>query len=321
MKALTIALSLSSAAIGAATHGVDQQVDRFDDHHMQQSRRALNVKVDVCLDATNYFGWSDGDNFLRLYHECECFGDLSKDFRMECTMKSFCFSEDDGLSQKCITRKSIYDFHVDPESGYLQDIRSIISTDIYESGFPFSGNFTSVSSTGCIQEVRSSFPQFSIGQIIEVCNEHCPAFLEKNQYSQEQIQELCPVTFLDGKQCNSHGRDSCRKTHAGRHETVDSTLNPLMYLSTPDCSNVYPCLTSSCQAYPQVDTAPQRRLFSYPKCKIVSDEGDKTGIIFPASDDDELGLGGPANLVEQSAAYHASAIFSCVIGIVALLWL
>jgi len=301
--------------IGGVIHSGDHDVQQQIDARTGIQNRRLGVKVNVCLDATKYFGWSDGDNFLKLYHECECSGDLNKDFTMSCVMRNYCFSEnEDGINEMCISRKNVYDFHVDPDTGFLKGLRSVVTTDLYESGFPFSGNFTSVSSSGCIQEVRSSFPDYGMGQVMEVCNENCEAFLRKNQYSQERITELCPVTYLDGVQCNSHGRVSCRKMF-GRRKVNQTITNSMIYLSTPDCSNVYPCLTSSCQAYPQVDIAPQRRLLNYPKCSIAGDDGDKKGVIIVGDDNENLS-GGPARVVQDSAAYGSSVLVPLVIAAV-----
>ncbi|CAJ1932378.1 unnamed protein product [Cylindrotheca closterium] len=317
MKTTVLILSLSTSVLGGVVHSGDEQTDLFDTlHHNAQDNEAmqnrrLNVKVDVCLDATKYFGWSDGNNFLRQNYECACSGDLSKDFTMKCEMRNYCFEDDDGINEKCISRTNIYDFHVDPDTGFIKELRGITTMDSYESGYDFSGNFTSVSSSACIQEVRSSFPEYVMGQVMEVCNEHCEAFLRKNNYSQERIVELCPVTILDGVQCNSHGRVSCRKMY-GRRNQNETGADAMIYLSTPDCSNVYPCLKSSCQAYPQVDIAPQRRLLQYPKCGIAGEEEDKTLILL--GDDDENVLGGPAKVVQNSAAYGSSVLISLTIG-------
>lgn len=292
------------------TTGGAQRMEHLEDHLRNidasteeaiQNRRRLDMKVNVCVDAINYFGWDDGDNFLRLYHNCECSGDLKKDFLMKCEMKNHCFKDEDGIDEQCISRTNIYNFHVDSDSGSLKELRGVTTMDTYESGFLFGGNFTSISATGCINDVRNHFPDLGMGQIIEVCNENCEAFLSKNQYAQERIRELCPATFVDGVKCNSAGRVSCRKQKQD---------DPNIYLSTPDCSNVYPCLTSSCQGYPQVDTTPQRHLYNYPKCNMGVIPDDK----IPYNDS---GKSVPVKVI-GSSAFGSSALSPFIQAIAAI---
>lgn len=250
---------------------------------MNQDSRRLNINE--CLDATDYFDWDTtnaGENLLRLYYNCSCSGDFGSAFSMHCVLENHCFgggdhinrgndgddsnvslAQDTNITEQCVTRSFTYDFLVDTETRELLDIPRFVASDVFESGFGFSGNFTGVNYNPCRIRLQQEYG-YGREDALSICNNRttCEAFFKDNPTLRaDEIDYICPIVMVDGVECNAFNLVECADFD---NETQTR------YIAMPDCSNVDPCLTSSCQAYPRVDTSPERFLFRYPKCDATT---------------------------------------------------
>ncbi|CAJ1962256.1 unnamed protein product [Cylindrotheca closterium] len=294
-------LSLCQSAIAAAVSSdgmynaanqmfIVEEVENLammNQHH--QERRLNVVVVNECLDATDYFAWDStnaGENLLRLYYECTCSGDFGSEFSMICVLDNHCFvggngggGDEDVIStaqntnltfpttEQCVTRSFTYDFTVDTFTGAISDISRFGSSDVFESGFGFTGNFTNVNYNPCRIALQLEY-DYTIQDAIATCNNRttCEAFFNENTTRTPlEIDYICPTVLYNDVECQAFNLLAC----ADFDETTQTR-----YVAMPDCSNVNPCLTTSCQAYPRIDTAPERFLFRYPECEKNEDADD-----------------------------------------------
>ncbi|KAL3931438.1 MAG: hypothetical protein SGBAC_011310 [Bacillariaceae sp.] len=245
--------------------------------------RRLNQPVNECLDGSDWLNWdsvSNGVNLLRKYFECECTGDLASFFSMKCSMTNHCFfepTEDSdividrrGLLEKCVTRVGTYDFRVDPDTGIINELTRLAESDEFISGFNVTGTIENVNWIPC-SNILVNMYSMNRRDAYETCSERerCESFLSSENYASEQIEYICPVAKFNGLECQALNLAACADF---------DPLFGILYTKMPDCSNVIPCLTSSCQPYKRVNAAPQRNLFRYPEC----DATDSFVVDFPS---------------------------------------
>lgn len=267
-------------------------VDEVESVMNHPHRQLQSIVVTECLDATDYFNWDStnaGENLLRLHYECTCSGDFGSAFSMVCVLDNHCFdnsAEEDVVSiaqnnnstvppvqiqpivEQCVSRSFSYDFVVDTTTGELFYIARFVSTDVFESGFGFEGNFTAVNYNPCRIELQLEH-DYEMEDAIATCNNRttCEAFFNANTtLTSTQIDYICPKVLYNGVECQEFNLLACE---------VYDTETQTRFVAMPDCSNVNPCLTSSCQAFPRIDTKPERFLFRYPECDD-SDNNDPT---------------------------------------------
>eukprot|EP00980_Cylindrotheca_fusiformis_P010943 scaffold2499_cov125-Cylindrotheca_fusiformis.AAC.34 len=224
------------------------------------SRRLQQVQINKCIDATEWFPWDEennGENYLRLYHECGCSGDFRSSFNLLCVINNFCFVADDNDTEQCMTRTESFDFSVDPDSGYITTMNRHERVDSFLTNFPVTGNFTIVHPGPC----ANALSNYSLPDAVATCTNAtaCPLALATEDYTAEEIEYLCPFVSFNGMKCQAFNQYDCQ-----------NATNETIYSLMPDCSNVNPCLTPSCQAYPVIEQNPSQRLYRYPQC---SDDG------------------------------------------------
>ncbi|CAJ1962270.1 unnamed protein product [Cylindrotheca closterium] len=245
-------------------------VAAMNNEELFRPHRRLNEPVNECLDGSDWLNWgsvSNGINLIRKYFECECTGDLASFFSMKCSLTNLCFFENEdsdvlsdrrGVLEKCVTRIGTYDFRVDPDTRIIYELSRLAESDEYISGFNVTGTMENVNWIPCSNSLVSVY-NMSRQEAYGTCSdrERCQSFLSSKDYTAEQIEYICPVAKFNGVECQGLNLAAC------------ADFDPIFgirYTSMPDCSNVIPCMTSSCQPYKRINAAPQRGLFRYPEC-------------------------------------------------------
>ncbi|CAJ1937818.1 unnamed protein product [Cylindrotheca closterium] len=222
--------------------------------------RRLNVVVNECLDATDYFSrFNNGENRLKLHYECTCSGDLGFKFTLQCELNDYCFlGGGDGTKEQCISRKNTFDFVVNSDTRVIADLTRNTQLTTYHSGFSFDGSFLTVGNNACVVELNFTY-NVPTEEAIDTCDNRCHEFfIQNSNRTQDEIEYICPTVTYDNVACKSFRMVSCL--------SVNDT-DEIRYFTMPDCSNVDPCLGTSCQPYPRIDTSPEAFLFRYPECK------------------------------------------------------
>lgn len=256
----------------------DDVLAAIQNEELLRPHRRLSEPVNECLDGSDWLNWasvSNGVNLLRKYFDCTCTGDLSSFFSMRCELKNYCFFENEvydavvddrrGVLEKCVTRIGTYDFRVDPDTRKIYELARLAESDEFISGFNVTGTIENVNWMPCGNSLVDRY-NLSPREAYGTCNdrERCESFLSDKDFTPEQIEYTCPIVKFNGVECKAFNLVACAES---------DPLFGIRYTSMPDCSNVLPCMTSSCQAYQRVNEAPERGLFRYPECT------DTNGII------------------------------------------
>eukprot|EP00957_Ditylum_brightwellii_P180295 13734425-Ditylum_brightwellii.AAC.1 len=79
-----------------------------------ESRRHLQIEVNECSDATNFFisQNTNGVNVLDTYFDCKCSGDLKSYFAMVCSLENHCSIDDESGLEVCVNIERTYEFSV-----------------------------------------------------------------------------------------------------------------------------------------------------------------------------------------------------------------
>mmetsp|Transcript_28776 Transcript_28776/g.69611 ORF Transcript_28776/g.69611 Transcript_28776/m.69611 type:complete len:364 (+) Transcript_28776:38-1129(+) len=283
MKSLVVASAVSFLAIPVASTIVEEEkwnlhtskddvLAAMNNEELFRPHRRLNQPVNECLDGSDWLNWgsvSNGVNLIRKYFECECKGDLASFFSMECSLTNFCFFDNEGsdtdavvdrrgLLEKCVTRVGTYDFRVDPDTRIISELSRLAEADEFISGFNVTGTIENVNWIPCSNDLVNLY-SLTRREAYDTCSDRarCESFLSSKDYTAKQIEYICPVVKFNGVECQALNLAAC------------ADFDPLFgirYTSMPDCSNVVPCLKSSCQPYKRVNEAPERGLFRYPEC-------------------------------------------------------
>lgn len=248
----------------------DNVLAAMNNEELYRPGRRLSEPVVECLDGSDWLNWasvSNGVNLIRKYFDCECTGDLGSFFSMRCELKNYCFFDNKvsdavndrrGVLEKCVTRIGTYDFRVDPATRVIYDLARLAESDEFISGFNVTGTIENVNWFPCSNTLVDLY-SLNPAEAFDTCNdrERCESFLSSRGYTSEQIEYTCPVVKFDGEECKAFNLAQCAD--------FDPVLG-VRYTSMPDCSNVLPCMTSSCQPYVRVSEEPERGLFRYPEC-------------------------------------------------------
>lgn len=249
-----------------------------DQYHRQVQGLSSNpptINITECSNATEYFSWrtSNDVNLYQNYYNCQCTGDLNSKFTMVCSLDNYCFMENTNRStgnassmEQCISRSFTYDFLVNTTSGTINKLEmGRTCTEYITKNGPFTGklcaNIASICSVLMLNDHGYTTEESSL-----VCSDQstCRKTLPTLGYTSNRVDDLCPYTTLNDKECKSPGYVTC-----GEYNVTSQIIS----IASPDCSNVEPCATSSCQQFSSPDESPQRFLARFPQCP-----GGNTGV-------------------------------------------
>lgn len=248
----------------ASTNSADVDVGNND----QERQRRLEVEINECLDATEWFSTrsTGGVNILRTYYNCECTGDLSSYFQIACSLQDYCSTDDvnslhndDGSSTEiCLNHNVTYDFSVntiDGTSTIGQIQRGTTCVEYLQNG-PLSGPLCFVNRNVCATLMKDEH-SYSTESSVAICNSRlfCEYTLPTLGYTDEDVKGLCPTMTLNGMDCNPGGFQQC-----------GDVTSEVYYSSTPDCSNVEPCAKEYCMTKNRVEPTPRRTFLVFPEC-------------------------------------------------------
>ena len=268
-----------------------------DPTHLTHPLRHLQVygtPVAECLDATHFFGTrrTNGTNLLQEFYDCTCTGDFTKDFTLTCRLENYCFTPwqeenaspattaDDTTTTTtgntdaadadtiCVNWRTMVDFEV--QDGRISTVTRDEYCIEYLSNGPISGRggpvgaeFCWTGGAACGLQLRD-IHGFSSEESNVICQNEtmCPEVLPTLNYTAAQVQNLCMYRTLGGVKCRSQPNSLSNCTRR--------TTDGILYLSTYDCSDVEPCLQSSCLQRPFIYTKPGQNMPYYYNCPTTT---------------------------------------------------
>jgi len=230
------------------------------------STSPTQVFREKCYNATDFIPtrFTDGVNFLRDYYECSCTGDFDSLFTLSCALENYCL-EKNGTEQ-CITRKETFEFVVDSVSGEIEKMKKNYACVEYLSGSgPYSGPLCWVSSNPCAISLKNDHG-YAMTEASNICTDSsvCRSTLESLGYLAEEIENVCPFTTLNGKRCTT----DVNKKGICKDGFFEGTGRDAIHeIRMPDCSNVEPCATASCQQFKLWKESPKDGfIMRFPEC-------------------------------------------------------
>jgi len=208
------------------------------------------ITINECSDTLALFGDSEQAKAFASGIDCDCTGDLSSNYTMNCKTKNYCLEYNHGRA--CVDILFTYFLEIDQATGlltYSGFVKRSTCTTYVDGNGPGTGNSTQCkeSNPQCELVLKNDHFLFS-RQAITICSnqELCPSFFVELGYDNATAAKFCPTTYLDNIKCLTGADEICGIGDQGIFDQDISSDLPV-FIATADCSNVAPCAASSCR--------------------------------------------------------------------------
>ncbi|KAL7465302.1 hypothetical protein ACHAXS_005629 [Conticribra weissflogii] len=217
------------------------------------------IVINECSDTLSLFhDMKSAEPFVSA-PKCQCSGNLSSAYIMECKTENHCFEHPESRGRVCVDITLKYFLEIDQATGLLLDSGFVkhSSCTTYLTGGDDPG--TTRESTQCkvsnhqCERILMDH-RFQRRRAITICSnqDNCPMVFKNLGYDDAFAAEHCPMTFLDGKKCLAGADQICGIGSPGVFDHDSPSDSPL-YGATADCSNVVPCATPECRPLGELD--------------------------------------------------------------------
>lgn len=289
---------MATSGIGMAFDGNSDPlflVDGGDATTLGRRVQNKNVLVRECSESIGWFS-NPYAGILRSYFDCECPDNggfrPSQAFALSCSLDNYCFHRSSSTvgaelpedeEEECVSMWISHRFVLD-EKGFIdrEDEGSSCVDDLTRGLGPLCRRTTSPCH-GILED--AAWDRYSKKRRYDICNNAtaCREVLRAHAGVETAVR-VCPEATLRGEACRSNGfelADGCREAHESSGYAIGFS---------PDCGNVVPCATASCQLVNATDLGvPEGRAMRYPGCAGVALasaadqhilDGGATGVLF-----------------------------------------